>query len=77
MENNPWEVESIQAFAYLNCPQCDFKTKDEDFFQDHAIDKHPLSHMFFRKLSGLNISDDMMMNNSDGPRVGTELERTE
>ena len=57
MENNPWQVESIQAFAFLNCPECDFFTKDEDFFQDHAIEKHPLSLVFFGNLPGMNSID--------------------
>ena len=26
MENNPWEVDSIQAFWHLKCPECTFFT---------------------------------------------------
>ena len=44
---NPWLVDSIQAFAFFNCPECQFKTKDENFFQDHALQNHPLSFEFF------------------------------
>ena len=46
MKKNPWKVKSIQAFACLNCPECDFNTKGETFLQDHAVEKHPLSFVF-------------------------------
>ena len=41
MTQNPWQVESIQAFVYINCPECSFKTKEEGFFQEHAVASHP------------------------------------
>ena len=46
---NPWEVESLQAFQFLKCPECTFDTKEENFFQMHAMDHHPLSIVFFDK----------------------------
>ena len=33
MNENPWQVDSVQAFAFLNCPECTFKTREETFFQ--------------------------------------------
>ena len=47
METNPWQVESIQDFSFLNCPECTFKSKHEDFFQEHALKSHPQSRVFF------------------------------
>jgi len=47
MVNNPWEVESLQAFQFLKCPECTFDTKEENFFQMHAVNHHPLSIVFF------------------------------
>ena len=47
MGDNPWEVESVQSFAFLNCPECTFKTKEESFFQNHAIETHPLCFVLF------------------------------
>ena len=47
MTANPWKVDSIQEFAFLNCPECTFKTKHEDFFQEHAHKSHPLSSVLF------------------------------
>ena len=47
MAENPWLVNSIQAFSFLNCPECSFKAKDKNFFQGHALQNHPLSFEFF------------------------------
>ena len=49
MSINPWEVDSIREFYFLKCPECDFTHKEENFFQNHAIDSHPLSIPFFEK----------------------------
>jgi hypothetical protein len=46
-ENNPWNVESLQAFLCLKCPQCVFNTKEKDIFENHAIENHPLSIVLF------------------------------
>merc|ERR1712105_433667 len=48
MNANPWDVESVQAFAFLNCPECTFKSKHEDFFQEHAEKSHPMSSVLFK-----------------------------
>ena len=47
--NNPWQVESVQAFLALKCPECVFTSKEEHLFQDHAIRNHPLSSDLFGK----------------------------
>lgn len=47
LKRNPWNVTNIKEFSFLNCPECNFKTKQEDFFQDHAIQNHPMSHVLF------------------------------
>ena len=46
---NPWLVENILAFSYYNCPECEYRTKDEKIFEDHALESHPLSKEFFIK----------------------------
>ena len=56
MKRNPWKVKSILSFACLNCPECDFSTKEDTIFQDHALEKHPLSFVFFGKIKSVNIS---------------------
>ena len=49
MANNPWQVNSINAFSFLKCPECSFDTKEELIFQDHALGNHPLSFVLFGK----------------------------
>ena len=49
MDINPWQVKSIQEFSFLKCPECTFDSKDEDTFQDHAIENHPLAFILFGK----------------------------
>ena len=48
---NPWHVKSIKAFYYLKCPECEFDTKKESIFEDHAIENHPMSFELFVKNS--------------------------
>ena len=49
MDINPWQVDSIQEFSFLKCPECTFDSKEEETFQDHAIENHPLSFILFGK----------------------------
>ena len=51
MEENPWQVDSVQAFSFLKCPECIFDTQEEDFFQVHATENHPLSIVLFGEIS--------------------------
>jgi hypothetical protein len=51
MAQNPWAVESIQAFYFIKCPECDFDTKEENSFENHATENHPLSLVLFDKKS--------------------------
>ena len=44
---NPWLVENIQAFSFLNCPECAFKVKEVGIFQDHAVRNHSQSSVLF------------------------------
>ena len=49
MAQNPWAVQSIQEFYFLKCPECDFDTKEENSFENHATENHPLSFVLFDK----------------------------
>ena len=48
---NPWSVSSVHDFWFLRCPECPFDTKDEVYFQAHAIEKHPASLTLFGEKS--------------------------
>ena len=47
MAGNPWHVESILAFYYLKCPECEFDSQEENNFVHHAKEYHPLSNVLF------------------------------
>ena len=43
MSDNPWLVEDLKAFWFLNCPECEFKTQKEEFFQQmDNVEQHSL-----------------------------------
>ena len=44
---NPWAVESIMAFNYFLCPECDFHTKTPPSFENHAMQNHPRAKPLF------------------------------
>ena len=67
-DQNPWVVESIEAFSFYCCPECDLKTKNEDYFKTHAIECHNKSKVFFRMLKPGNTT------NIDPLEVETEFE---
>ena len=47
MPLNPWQVESLDAFNFLCCPECEYKSKEEEIFKSHALENHPQSSDFF------------------------------
>ena len=49
MSFNPWQVDNIQEFYVLKCPECNFIHQEESSFQEHAVENHPLSAEFFGK----------------------------
>ena len=67
MAENPWNVDSIQAFLFLKCPECLFDTNVEDDFRDHAVENHPLSYTFFGKQ--FNVKDIKQENSEEWRRV--------
>ena len=54
---NPWEVDSIQDFFRLKCPECAFFSQHESSFQKHAVKNHALSHILFSK-NNVQLSDE-------------------
>ena len=80
--DNPWQVRSIQAFSCLKCPECAFITKEENTFQTHAVQSHPLSYVgyasiFFGRLSSNNeiLSPKSYRLSSNGERLSSNSER--
>ena len=48
---NPWDVENLQDFYYLCCPECVFRTKEENEFTTHCVNLHPNALIFFGKMA--------------------------
>ena len=67
-DQNPWVVESIEEFNFYCCPECDFKSKDEDYFKRHAMESHNKSKIFFTMSKSKNNT------NADSMEVVTESE---
>ena len=44
---NPWLVKNLKDFWFMNCPECDYKTKIQNKFEGHAVKNHPLSREIF------------------------------
>ena len=49
-KQNPWIVENIEAFNFYCCPECDFQSKNGDYFKRHAMESHKKSKVFFLRL---------------------------
>ena len=54
MTENPWQVESIQAFSIFQCLECLCETEEEIQFENHATENHSLSFVLFGKKSKSN-----------------------
>ena len=65
-DQNPWAVENIKAFSFYCCPECDFKSKDGNYFKRHAMESHNQSKVFFiMSNSENNINEDHLKVETD------------
>ena len=67
--SNPWYADSVQDFTFICCPECVYRTKEEQSFQAHAISFHPQSYVFFDKEDHNDHND---YYDSDKPEVKEE-----
>ena len=64
--SNPWQVDSIWDFSYLHCPECNFNSKEEQVFKNHAIGTHALSLVLFEnKEVYQNVKEEPMDENNE------------
>ena len=71
---NPWQVESIEAFYFLKCPECTFYAKDDKAFHLHAVENHQLSFVFFGKPEVKTLTPEEIL---DLPEKTSEIEDNE
>ena len=65
-DQNPWAVENIKVFSFYCCPECDFKSKDGNYFKRHAMESHNKSKVFFiMSNSENNINEDHLKVETD------------
>ena len=57
MENNPWDVTTVDEFLFYNCPECEVKTKDADAFMSHAIESHELAKQYMSRYDLIEAKD--------------------
>ena len=76
MSINPWQVDNIQEFYFLKCPECNCVHIEESDFQNHAVENHPLSVVFFGdsdiKMEEITIIDDFNEENESNDTVNEE-----
>ena len=75
MLRNPWLVENVKEFSFLNCPECKFKSKQENMFEYHAVKNHPLSFVLFDN-KDLSIVKEISRNVDPLDGFSPEKERT-
>ena len=56
-EYNPWDVLSIEAFHFYNCPECEDKYSSKKYFIDHALVSHPKSRKILPTIYQTNDSN--------------------
>ena len=67
MNLNPWLVDNIEAFSFYCCPECVFRSKEESFFQAHALQNHLQATSFFHgNLDDLDIEADIELRIKQG-----------
>ena len=57
VEYNPWDVLSIEAFHFYNCPECEDKYSSKKYFIDHALVSHPKSRKILPTIYHTNDSN--------------------
>ena len=55
---NPWQVDNLNYFKFLCCPECVFRSKEVTAFESHAVQNHPLSQVLFNNSTELYIKDE-------------------
>lgn len=58
MTFNPWNVDSLEAFTFFCCPECDYKSRTSRSFEGHALKNHPMSYTYFGGREDYEDTDD-------------------
>ena len=47
--NNPWLVTSVTDLSYFCCPECQYRSKNLDYFRIHALNNHERANDLFNR----------------------------
>ena len=70
VEDNPWSVEDPSAFLKYCCPECDYKQKSLELFENHALENHLRSITLFGVAE--NFKDPLTSNIENSEQVDTK-----
>lgn len=74
---NPWLVDSLDAFSFLCCPECVYRSQESNSFQAHALQNHPQSiALFCSSSTSTEIKDEPESSTSD-PQDSIKLQYNE
>ena len=62
---NPWSCQSLYDYLYFCCPECQQKCQIKQDFVNHAINDHPVSLNFFKKIEDSSIKDVNLPSNEE------------
>ena len=54
---SPWSCQSLYDYLYFCCPECHQKCQIKQDFVNHAINDHPVSLNFFKKIEDNSVED--------------------
>merc|ERR1712218_179092 len=69
--NNPWAVLSFKEFLWFNCPECEFKYKDEEKLYKHAIKNHRKAQQYYN-IKNEDIKSEIIEANIETFNIETE-----
>ena len=65
VNQNPWNIKSLNDLQFFNCPSCEFKVKLEQDLVNHAFDHHFMeSSYYLRNIQYYRSTDDIDIKNS-------------
>ena len=73
-ESSHWNVLSLEAFRFYNCPDCDMKFTMRTAFVEHAIMTHHVSRKFIPNILENNVTITNVTSN-DSPQQNTVMKQ--
>ena len=63
--DNPWAVSSFKEFLWYNCPECEFKNKNEEKLYQHAIKNHCKAQQYYAYIKNEDIRSEITEQNNE------------